>query len=396
MKYDFDTVIDRRNTGSLKWDDYQRFFPGYDVEDALPMWVADMDFPTLPEVQKALKNRASQDLFGYPEGIGTEFRRAVREWMARRHQWEIEDEWIVQAPGVVDAIAYSVQALTNAGEGVLIQPPVYYPFKDVCEANQRRVVENPLICREDGTYEIDFEDLEKKAAEPDVRLLIFCSPHNPVGRVWTQDELERLAQICKENDVRIVSDEIHSDLIMQDKPHITFGSIWPEGVIVCIAASKTFNLAGLKTAAAIIPDPALRRAFCHAVSANGMMGLNVFGTDALMAAFTYGDDYVDQLTAYIRGNQEYARDFLKKYVPGVSSAQMEGTYFLWLDFRGTGLTDEEGVRKFLCDAKVAGDLGRWFGTGGKGFMRLNVACPREILKKAMKRMERAFLETNLS
>lgn len=389
--YDFDTVIPRKHTESLKWDGFERFFPGLDAEGALPMWVADMDFPVPEEITAVIRAKAEASVFGYPAAPGTHVLDAVREWMERRHGWKIRREWIVLTPGVVDAICTAVQALTREGDGVLIQPPVYYPFRENCILrNQRKAVENPLIRTAQGRYEIDFDDLEEKAAEADTKLFILCSPHNPVGRVWTREELEHMAEICRRNQVILVSDEIHSDLIMDGRKHTSAGTVTEEGMICCISASKTFNLAGLKTSAIIIPDAEIRRKFQQRLSAGGFFGPNVFGPAAMEAAFRRGDAYVDQLTAYISANLKYAETYVRENLPGVQASVTEGTYFLWLDFSGTGLSEEEICRSVVEKAKVAGDLGQWFGRGGSGCVRLNLACPRKTVEEAMRRLSGVF------
>jgi cystathionine beta-lyase len=389
-KYNFDEIIERRGTGSSKWDDFAGRFPGYDVADAIPMWVADMDFRCPDEVVDAIKEKAAFGIYGYPCYEKEKLTSAVQDWLKRRHGWEIDKRWIVTTSGVVPAVTYAVQAFTEPGDGVIIQTPVYYPFKNRCiKLNNRIAVENPLI-EEDGVYSIDFEDFEKKASDKNTKLFILCSPHNPVGRVWSRDEIEKMVEICRKHDVLIFSDEIHSDLIMHGSKHTATGSVSNSNLISAYAPSKTFNLAGLKTSVIIIPDIEIRKRYMNRISANEAGGFNTFGQAALVAAYTHGDGYLEELIDYIDGNLKYAQSFINENIPGVSAGKTEGTYFLWADFRGTGLTTEEINRTVLEKAKIAGDLGEWFGSEGRGFIRLNLACPRSVVKEAMERIKRAF------
>ena len=390
-KYNFDEVIDRRGTNSSKWDGFESRFPGYNVRGALPMWVADMDFRAPDEVIKVITEKAAHGIYGYPCAKGKGFDSAVKGWLSKRHGWEIDESWVVNTQGVVPAVTYAVQAFTEEGDGVLIQTPVYYPFKDRCiRFNNRRAVENPLIYK-DGKYEIDFEDFEKKAADERTKLFILCSPHNPVGRVWTKDELKRLADICERNGVLIFSDEIHSDLIMPGSKHTPTGSIAkPDRVIAAYAPSKTFNLAGLKTSAIVIPDRYIRETYQRQIRKDEAGGLNIFGAAALEAAYSFGEDYLEELLVYISGNINYAENYINENLDGVTASKTEGTYFLWIDFRGTGLSSKEINHRVLEEAKVAGDLGEWFGKEGEGFLRLNLACPRKTVDEALNRLNRVF------
>lgn len=390
-KYNFDQYIERRGTDSSKWDGFESRFPGYDASGALPMWVADMDFTAPYEVIETIKKKAAFGIYGYPAPKGKSFDDAFINWIKKRHDLDVTADSLVITQGVVPAITYAVQAFTNEGDGVLIQPPVYYPFKDRCITyNKRKAVESPLI-EKDGVYTIDFDDFEKKAADERTKLFILCSPHNPVGRVWTAEELQKIAEICQKHHVLIFSDEIHSDLIMKGFKHTpTLKVTGADNIITAYAASKTFNLAGLRTSVVVIPDEKVREQYKAQIRADEAAGLNLFGVPATEAAYTYGEDYLQELLSYINGNLQYAGQYIAANIPKVTVSRTEGTYFLWIDFRKTGLTPEEINRKLLEEAKVAGDLGGWFGKEGEGFIRLNLACPRSIVEEALKRIERAF------
>ena len=385
--YNFDREIDRKKTNSLKYDfAVER---GRDV-DVLPLWVADMDFQAPKPVLDALQNAVSHGIFGYSEVKG-EYFDALYRWFDSRFDWQPKSEWLVKTPGVVFALAMAVRALTKEGDSVLIQPPVYYPFKDRCITyNKRKAVESPLI-EKDGSYTIDFEDFERKARDENTKLFILCSPHNPVGRVWTEAELRRIVEICQKHHVLIFSDEIHSDLVMEGFKHTpTLKIAGTENIITAYAASKTFNLAGLRTSIVVIPDESIRAKYMAQIRADEAAGLNLFGLPATEAAYTYGEDYLQELLAYIGANIQYAAEYIKENIPNVAVSRTEGTYFLWIDFRKTGLTPDEINRKLLEQAKVAGDLGGWFGKEGEGFIRLNLACPRSIVEEALKRIESVF------
>lgn len=299
-------------------------------------------------------------------------------------------ESLVITQGVVPAITYAVQAFTNEGDGVLIQPPVYYPFKDRCITyNKRKAVESPLI-EKDGSYTIDFEDFERKARDENTKLFILCSPHNPVGRVWTEAELRRIIEICQKHHVLIFSDEIHSDLVMEGFKHTpTLKIAGTENIITAYAASKTFNLAGLRTSIVVIPDESIRAKYMAQIRADEAAGLNLFGLPATEAAYAYGEDYRRTAGLY-RCQHSICSGVYKENHSECSCQRTEGTYFLWIDFRKTGLTPDEINRKLLEQAKVAGDLGGWFGKEGEGFIRLNLACPRSIVEEALKRIESVF------
>ncbi len=379
----FDQVIERRNTSSVKWDLVEQLYGSGDV---LPMWVADMDFPAPKPVVDAIVARAQHGVYGYTTRPGSAY-DAIEQWASTRHRWMIEREWISFSPGVVPALAFLLDALSEPGQKVIIQPPVYHPFAFTIRENGREIVNNHLIF-ENGQYRMDFEDLERKASEG-ARLMILCSPHNPVGRVWTREELARLGEICFAHGITVISDEIHSDLILPGKEHTPFASIGPEfaeNSVVCTAPSKTFNLAGLQTSVVIIPNKELRERY-NAVLDRLHLGLpNTFGLTAMEAAYRHGGEWLDELRGYVSENLRYLRDFLEREAPAIKVVQPEGTYLVWLDCRELGL-DTEGLARFMReDAKVGLDDGHIFGPGGDGFERINIACPRSVLQEGLERI----------
>ncbi|GHU88838.1 cystathionine beta-lyase [Clostridia bacterium] len=378
MKYNFDEIIDRKGTWSLKYDcAARRGMP----DGLLPMWVADMDFQTPETVRNALKNVAEHGIFGYSEPDESYF-EAVRNWFASRHGYETRREWLVRTPGVVFALAAAVEAFTERGGAVLIQPPVYYPFFEVVRTKGRELIENPLVCNGSG-YAMDFDDFERKIIENRVKLFLLCSPHNPVGRVWTRGELTTLGEICLRHGVTVVSDEIHEDFVYTGYKHTVFAAISPEFAdisVVCTAPSKTFNLAGLQIANIFIKDPEKRRAFRRAVDYTGTSQLGIMGLAACKAAYET-PEWADELVAYLEGNLSLIRE---KF-PDVRT---QGTYLAWLDFRALGLTDDELDRRVIHGAKLWLDRGTMFGAEGSGFQRVNFACPRAVLADALERLER--------
>jgi len=386
MAYNFDTLIDRTKTNSIKWN--REILPE-DCRDAIPLWVADMDFASPPEVQAAILERASLPIYGYTNR-SEEYYRSFIEWMKRRKAWDIQKEWIVFSPGVVPALNIAVLAYTHPGDKIIIQPPVYYPFASAILNNGRQLVENPLIIR-DGRYTMDFDDLEKKI-DSQTKLFILCSPHNPVGRVWTIDELSRLVDICAERDIVIVSDEIHSDILVETAVHHCTSTVSDNAAAITVtftAPNKTFNLAGLQIANAIIPNARLRRAFVQQVSNLGLNLANIFGMVAQEAAYGKGEPWLEELLAYLRSNYDVLKHFLSERIPSIKVFPLEGTYLPWLDCRALGLDDTQLHDLFLKDAKLWLDDGTMFGTGGSGFMRLNIACPRSVLVRALEQLEKA-------
>ncbi len=381
MNYDFDCVIPRRDTDSSKWKTYSA--------EVLPMWIADMDFQAPPQVVQAIQQRAQHGIYGYPIRPASYY-EAIIGWVRKRHGWEIKDEWIAHSPGVVTGLALAVHAFTQPGDKIIIQPPVYPPFFTIVQSNGRQLVLNPLR-HENGYYRMDLDHLEKQI-DHRTRALILCSPHNPVGRVWTKEELIALGELCLRKNVLIFSDEIHSDLILREYHHTPLAMLSPELAeitITFIAPSKTFNLPGLYTAAAIIPNYRLHTQFTLTLENFGLKDSNIFGMVGLETAYRSGEEWLEALLDYLQGNLEYAIRFFRQRVPQIQVAPPEGTYLLWLDCRGLGL-DQAGLRNlFLKHAKVALNDGRLFGPGGEGFMRMNIGCPRSILQEGLERIERA-------
>ena len=388
----FDEVIDRRNTKCLKYDfAKRRRMP----EDLLPLWVADMDFRTSSYVQDALTEQINHGIFGYSE-VQEPYFEIVRDWVQRHYHWNVEERWLVKTPGIVFALAMAVKAYTQPDDAVLIQPPVYYPFSEVIEDNDRRIVRNTLVLGEDNRYHIDFEDFESKIQTEHVKLFFLCNPHNPVARVWTREELVRMGDICRKYGVIVVSDEIHADFVFRGQ-HENFAGVkkeYEEFSVICTSPSKTFNLAGLQLSNIFIPNNALRRAFKKQVAAAGYSQLNVAGLVACEAAYTQGEVWYEAMKSYVGDNITFTKQFVEAHLPGVRMVEHEGTYLVWLDFRGTGLSGEELEHLIINDAKLWLDSGMIFGECGEGFQRINVACPRSVLEEALKRIEAALLKKN--
>jgi len=389
LKYDFDKIIDRTGTESLKW-----VFPRkvLKVEDAIPMWVADMDFEAPPAVVEALAGRAAHGVFGYPL-VPPSFWQAAIGWLGRRHGWEVRKNEMAMTPGIVPALNYSVRAFTKPGDGVIIQTPVYFPFYHAIENNGRRVVRNPL--RFDGRrYTMDLDDLERKI-EAGIRLLILCSPHNPVGRVWTREELEALGRLVVAHDLIVLSDEIHHDLVFKGSRHVPFASLSPtlaERTVTFIAPSKTFNIPGLSTAAVIASNPKLLEAFKDETERAGFELGQVFGIVGFEAAYAHGEDWLDELLPYLESNVDLMEKFLEERVPGIRLVRPDGTYLALLDCRDLGLEPAALNDFFLKKARVYFSDGAMFGEEAAGFVRINFACPRSVLVEALERIERAVKE----
>lgn len=385
---DFDRIIQRRGTDSLKYDfAKRRGLP----EDVLPFWVADMDFKTSSYVEDALLERTRHGIFGYTES-GEDYYQAVAGWQEKYHGWKVDSSWLIKTPGVVFSLAMAVKACTLPKEPVLIQQPVYYPFSEVIRDNQRTIVSNDLKLGADKRYHIDFEDFENKIRENQIRLFLLCNPHNPTGRVFTQEELERMGDICLKHDVTVVSDEIHNDIIYQGE-HTVFAGIKKEFEqisITCTSASKTFNLAGMLLSNIFIPNRQLRAACQKQVDAAGISQLSPLGLAATKAAYEHGEEWYEAVLRYIKGNIFYVREFLEKNLPNVELINGEGTYLLWLDFHKTELTPEEISRKIIHEAKLWLDSGEIFGKAGAGFQRINVAAPRTVVEECMERLKKVF------
>lgn len=383
---DFDKIVDRRNTRCLKYDfAVERHMPA----DVLPLWVADMDFETSSYIEAALIERAKHAIYGYSE-VKTPYFDILKKWMQKHHNWDIQRKWLIKTPGVVFALAMAVKAYTEPGDAVLIQQPVYYPFSEVIKDNGRNVVSNTLYLGEDNRYHIDFEDFEQKIVENQIKLFLLCNPHNPVGRVWTKEELTRLGDICVKHHVTVVSDEIHEDFVFKGK-HQVFANIkkeYEDITVTCTAPSKTFNIASLMISNILIPNPELKRKFKHQMDAAGISQLNVLGLVACEAAYEHGEEWYQAMKNYVKENIEFVKQYVEKQLPGVKMVEHEGTYLVWLDFRGTGLSVEELDDKIINQAKLWLDSGKIFGSCGEGFQRINVACPRKVLEEAMERIKK--------
>lgn len=386
--YDFDRLIDRRNTNSLKYDfAAERGKPA----DVLPLWVADMDFRAPEPVLNALHKAVEHGIFGYSE-VKADYYEAVAGWFEQRFHWRPQQEWLVKTPGVVYAIAMAVRALTKPGDSVLIQPPVYYPFFSVIRDNERMVVESELAYQ-NGKYAIDFEDFEKKIIENGVRLFILCSPHNPVGRVWTVEELRRIGDICQRNGVYVVSDEIHCDFALDGHPHHVFLDVNPglaDRTIICTAPSKTFNLAGLQVSNIWIPNADVRAAVLKEIDRSGYSQLNTLGLAACQAAYAQGGEWLAACRAYLQDNLDFLRGYLAENLPQVRLVEPEGTYFAWLDFSGLGSSCAQLNDLIVNHAKLWLDAGHIFGGHAEQFQRVVLACPRATLQQALLQLKQAI------
>ncbi len=387
MYYNFDEEIDRLNTSSIKYDGLQQFFGS---DDLLPMWVADMDFRTPHFIINALKNRLEHEVLGYSFRSDS-FQEAVAGWLKRRHGWEIKKEWIVFTPGVVPGVNLAVLAHTSSGDNIITQPPVYFPFFNAVTDHGRKLVYNKLSLI-NGRLSVDFDNL-KNECRKGAKMIIISSPHNPGGNVWTRDELSKIAAICLRYNVLIVSDEIHCDLVYKPNKHTPMASLSDEiasNTITFIAPSKTFNVSGLSSSLAIIPDENLRKQFVSTLD-HLHIGLgNIFGNVAMEAAFTYGDEYDDALMEYLAGNVALVESFLETNLPQIKPVRPEATFLVWLDCREMGMTDKELNDFFLKKARLALNQGIQFGPGGEGFMRLNIGCTKATLLKGLNRLKQAF------
>jgi cystathionine beta-lyase len=393
MRYDFDRIIDRRNTNCGKHD---RNLINFGRDDVLSMWVADMDFPCPEPVVEAIRRRAEHPIYGYSFAPDSLY-EAIVERMEKRYGWKIEKEWILFNAGVVNGLYSAIKAFTHPGDEVIVQSPVYYPFYSAIKNNGCQVVHNPLKL-ENGRYYVDFEQLESlfevrttfPARSPRIKALVLCSPHNPTGRVFTRDELQRLAEICLKHDCLIISDEIHCDLLVKGARHTVTSSLSPEiqqNTITLMSASKTYNIAGLATSFVIIPDQKLRRQYMDLRA--GHNSGNVFGMVATEAAFRYADDYLEQLQDYLHENRRLFTEYIRKHIPRLKVIDGEGTYLVWVDMRDLGMDNLELQEFMRNEARLALDDGYAFGPGGEGFQRFNLACPRSIVEEALHRLEKA-------
>jgi cystathionine beta-lyase len=385
MKYDFDTVYDRTSGESIKWADREKICGS---DDVIPMWVADMDFASPPEVVEAIRTRAGHPIFGYPLRTPSYY-QAVVDWMRRRHGWDIQSDWIQYVPGVVPALNLAVQAFTKPGDSIVIQPPVYYPFRKSVLENGRRMIENELVFT-GLRYEMDYEGL-RRAIDSTTRMLVLCSPHNPVGRVWETWELQRLVDICVDHGIILISDEIHSDLVLKNR-HICAGSLSASAAEITVtltAPNKTFNIAGLTMGNAIISNERLRSEYARTLERSGIEVSNIFGNVALEAAYAHGEAWLEEMLQYVSQNFELLQSFVLEKIPQLKVFPLEGTYLAWIDCRSLGLGDDALKEFFFKEARLWLDDGKKFGSGGSGFMRMNLACPKSIVMEALDRLEKA-------
>lgn len=379
--YNFDKIIDRSETNSIKWDP-ATLKATFDVEDVLPLWVADMDFEVPPAIKEAVVKTAEHGIYGYSGS--DKHTKAFIDWSSRRHDWQIEPDWILNTPGVVTAFNLAIQTFTEPGDNVIIQRPVYYPFTEAIENNGRHVSSNSLVLK-DGKYEVDFEDFEAKAQDPNTTMFLLCSPHNPVSRVFTEEELTRMMDICIENNVLVVSDEIHNDLILPGYQHSVLANIneeFSDHVITCMSPSKSFNLAGMQISYIVISNPEIRRKYARTLEQVSLGISNPFAIEASTAAYNDSEAWLEELLNYLEGNFNYLKDYLAKELPEVHLHDLEATYLAWVDFKAFNFTVDELEKVIFNQAKVGLNGGNWFGPEGEGFMRINLACPRAIVEKA--------------
>lgn len=379
MKYDFDTITPRRGTLSYKWDSA--------AEGVLPMWVADMDFKTAPAIIEALHKRVDNGIFGYTL-VPDEYYDAVTSWFSRKHGWVIDRNMMIYTSGVVPAISAIIKALSSPGDKVVVQTPVYNCFFSSIRNNGCEIVNNSLIKRGDS-YDIDFDDLDRKLSDNKVPLMLLCNPHNPAGRVWSREELKRIAEICRRHDVTVISDEIHCEFVFDDYKYTPFANVAKEvgcKCVVCVSPSKAFNIAGLQIANIVAPDETTRQKIDKAININEVCDVNPFGVIATIAAYNEGEEWLAQLLDYIRGNYEYMKDFCSKHLPNFPIAKLEATYLVWMDCTVLGLKSDELEEKLVEDVNLWLNAGTMYGTeDGEGYMRWNIACPRSVLDDGLHR-----------
>ncbi|ERK56852.1 MULTISPECIES: MalY/PatB family protein [Oscillospiraceae] len=382
MVYDFDEIIDRHNTASSKWDNVG---PRVGNPDALPMWVADTDFRCPQPVVDAVMKRAAHPVYGYPF-VTPDFKKATVDWVEKHHGWKMDPEWLVFTTGIVPVFNTMIQALSQEGDHIIISRPVYHPFGFAIDDNRRVISDNSLIY-ENGCYTIDFEDLRRRAEDPRAKLMIISNPHNPVGRVWTEEELTEMSRICADNGVVVICDEIHSDLMLYGHKHIPMGMLGDEkmrnNVITCYAPSKTFNCAGLRGSAVVVPNPELRKLLNERFKMNRSIQQNIFAVPALVAAYTQCEDYLEQLLVYLEKNVDFLRTYLKEKMPKIKLVEPEATYLMWLDCSELGISGDELANFLIQDCKVAVSRGDGFGQEGKNFIRLNIGCSTAVLKQGL-------------
>lgn len=387
MSFNFNKIIDRTNNFSAKWSEMNKNFG---TNDLLPMWVADMDFLTAPCIMEALKDRLEQGIFGYTTRPSS-YNESIVNWLDNRFSWKIKKEWLMFSPAVITSISLLIQNLTQKNDKIMIQEPVYSPFHNIVELNERDLVISPLIKLDDGSYIMDYEDIEAKIK--DVKIFILCNPHNPVGRVWTREELTRLGQICLKHNVIVISDEIHSDIILKNHKHIPFASISKEfckNTITCMAPTKTFNLAGLQSSFLVMSNPYYYEVMDRAFSTLDIKRNNAFSLVATEAAYNYGEDWLDELIKYIEDNVDFAIEYIKTHMPKLKVKKPEGTYLLWVDFNSLNVDEKDLKDALINKGRVALSSGSSFGIGGGGYYRINLACPRAMVLEALKRIEFAI------
>lgn len=385
--YDFDSITNRYKTNSLKWDGLKE---KYGREDLIPLWVADMDFKVSPAIMKSLQERIKHPIYGYMY-CSDDYYESIIRWMKRRHSWEVEKEWIVFTPGVVSALSYAIRAFTKPGDNIIVQSPIYHPFYSTIENNKRNVVINPLIYK-NGTYYMDYKDLERKI-DSKTKLLLLCSPHNPIGRVWTKEELSKLGEICLRNNIIIISDEVHFDLVYREHTHTVMANVSPEirdNCIICTSPSKTFNIAGLQISNIIIPNNELRKKYDDELKKDHIVRPNIFGQGALIAAYDESEEWLDSLIRYLEENKNFFIDFIETRIPKLKVVKPQGTYLLWVDCSGLNMNSEELKEFFLNKCRLALNHGEIFGEEGKLFQRFNIACPRTVLEEVLLRIEEAI------
>jgi len=385
----FDQVINRKKTDSVKWDYTKRIFG---VEDVLPMWVADMDFQAPEEVIDALHTRVDHGIFGYTMP-GSKMEDAVTNWLKSRHSWEIDPKTITYSPGIVTAISMAIHAFTTSEDKIVVQPPVYYPFFEIAQKHKREVLYNQLLLNENFRYEIDFIDLEEKLSDERTKLFILCNPHNPSGRVWSKEELTKIGDLCIKHNVLIISDDIHSDLLLFGNQYTPIASIRKNianQTITCIAPSKTFNLAGLQASILLIPNDSLKRRYNEVQQLFGVMGINTLGADAMQAAYEQGSNWLDELIQYLQENVLLIEEYLMNHLPQVKIMRPESTYLVWIDVRSLNKSDKELQELLLNKGKLALHIGSKFGENGEGFLRMNIACPKETLLDGLNRLKIAL------
>nr|WP_204955338.1 MalY/PatB family protein [Metabacillus crassostreae] len=387
----FDKVINRKNTNSVKWDFSKNIFG---VDEVLPMWVADMDFQAPDEIIDVLHSRVDHGIFGYTMS-GTSMEKAIQEWVKNRHSWDIDPKIITYSPGIVTAISLAIEAFTSEQDKVVVQSPVYYPFFEITKKHNREVLYNHLHLDNNFRYDINFADLEEKLSDPQTKLFILCNPHNPSGRVWSKEELTKIGNLCVKHNVLILSDDIHSDLLLFNSKYTPIASINEQianQTITFIAPSKTFNLAGLQASVALITNDSLKKKYNEVKQKFGLMMINTLGQEAMEAAYTYGEKWLNELLEYLEGNVITIEEHIKTHLPNIKVMRPESTYLIWLDARALGKTDDELKDLLLKKGKLALEPGSKFGENGAGFLRMNIACSRTTIMDGLDRLVTAFKE----